>query len=415
MVYLLTACWLILVHVLACMYVFKGGPSNSNPSNPESKEVEGFARDLVAAKRVADYLRWSGEISVKQFQLITVLLREAKIKGLMPTVKSSAEQEASPANDVPLSSTPIPGAKSSDELLMAGKANKDVAGTAVLTDKPAPDEPTVVVPNTPALPIQEPVLNLAKEIAKPAPWDLPDPPPREPRRTFSEVMSTFMHDKNMRWGELASGIMIVLSAVGLVMSLRETLENTIPYFSTLLFMLITAAIHGAGIYTLKKWKLRNTSRGTLVIGLLLVPINFAMACLLSEHRPLSDPWFWVALITGVCVFSFITWHSSKALLRRGNLPMVIAVLGCGLGTLFLNRTIELDLPNVFPTLFALPILACFLVGSCAFDSRQWDRRHWTVSAESRLWLFFGIASASAISALSAVSYTHQTLPTKRIV
>lgn len=404
MVYLLITCWVILVHVLACMYVFKGGPSNPSPSHPESKGVEGFARDLVAAKRVADYLRWSGEISVKQFQLITDLLREAKIKGLTPTVRSSAEQEASPTNDVSLLSTPIPGAKSSDERLMAGKANKDVAGTAVLINKAAADVPTVAVPNTPALPIREPVLNSAKEIAKPAPWDLPDPPPREPRRTFSEVMSTFMHEKNMRWGELASGIMIVLSAVGLVMSLRETLENTIPYFSALLFMLITAAIHGAGIYTLKKWKLRNTSRGTLVIGLLLVPINFAMACLLSDHRPLSDPWFWVAVITGVCVFSVITWHSSKALLRRGNLPMVVAVLGCGLGALFLNRTIELDLPIVFPTLFALPILVCFLVGSCAFDSRQWDRRHWTISAESRLWLFFGIASASAIPALSVGIY-----------
>lgn len=215
MVYLLITCWVILVHVLACMYVFKGGPSNPSPSHPESKGVEGFARDLVAAKRVADYLRWSGEISVKQFQLITDLLREAKIKGLTPTVRSSAEQEASPTNDVSLLSTPIPGAKSSDERLMAGKANKDVAGTAVLINKAAADVPTVAVPNTPALPIREPVLNSAKEIAKPAPWDLPDPPPREPRRTFSEVMSTFMHEKNMRWGELASGIMIVLSAVGL--------------------------------------------------------------------------------------------------------------------------------------------------------------------------------------------------------
>lgn len=404
MEYLLLACWLILVHVLACMYVFKGVPGNLNPGNPEGKGVEGFARDLVAAKRVADYLRWSGEISVKQFQLITGLLREAKIKGLMPTVKSSAEQEASPTNDVPQASTPVPGAKSGEKRLTAGKANKDFVGTAVLTNKPTANEPTVAVPDTPTLPVQEPVLNSAKKIAKPAPWDLPDPPPREPRRTFSEVMSTFMHEKNMRWGELASGIMIVLSAVGLVMSLRETLENTIPYFSALLFMLITAAIHGAGIYTLKKWKLRNTSRGTIVIGLLLVPINFVMACVLSDHRPLSDPWFWVAVITGVCVFSFITWHSSKALLRRGNLPMVVAVLGCGLGTLLLNRTIELDLPIVFSTLFALPILVCFLVGSCAFDSRQWDRRPWTISVENRLWLFFGIASASAISALSVGIY-----------
>lgn len=125
-----------------------------------------------------------------------------------------------------------------------------------------------------------------------------------------------------------------------------------------------------------------------MIGLLLVPINFVMACVLSDHRPLSDPWFWIAVVTGASVFSLITWYSSKALMRRGNQPMFIAVLGCSLGTLFLNRTIDLELPVVFSVFFTLPILVSFLVGSCAFDHRQWDRRHWTISAQNRLWLFW---------------------------
>ena len=432
MEYLLLACWLILVHILAFMYVFRGGSSNSNESNSSesnsgSGKVEGFTRDLAAAKRVAEYLRWSGEISVKQFQLITGLLRETNRKGLKLTGKPSAGRAASLPHGVSQPSKPVSGWKPEDKRLIAEKAAekaaekefKDVIVTADLAD-----ESTVAAANTPAIPRPSLVPNSlsdaplvskkntpvnlasvaskgsAKKIAKPAPWDLPDPAPREPRKTFSEVMSAFMQEKNMRWGELASGIMIVLSAVGLVVSLRETLENTIPYFSALLFMLITAAIHGAGIYTLKKWKLRNTSRGTLVIGLLLVPINFVMACVLSDLRPLGDPWFWVAVITGVSVFSFITWYSSKALLRRGNAPMVVAVLGCGLGTLFLNRTIDLNWSIVFTPLLTLPILVCFLIGSCAFDSRQWNRQHWTISSENRLWLFFGIATASAISALS---------------
>ena len=99
----------------------------------------------------------------------------------------------------------------------------------------------------------------------------------------------------MRWGELTSGILIVLSAVGLVVSLRDQLSDAIPYFSSILFMMITAAIIAAGVYTLKKWKLRNTSRGTLVIGLLLIPLNFVAACVLSggeARRELSDPWLW---------------------------------------------------------------------------------------------------------------------------
>ncbi len=403
--YLILVCWFVLVHVLACLYLFSPKKSNS-----EGSGVERFVRDLAASKRFAEYLRWSEEISVKQYRIIRRLLLEAESKGFKSAL-------------APKPSDTAPKLRSSDEGLGTPKAVSDVAVAIV-----AANDPAVVAPLPPVVPSKTQKLNpaaeasfvskkdaqsnvalvapqsSAKKTAKPAPWDLPDPPPREPRKTFSEVMSAFMQEKNMRWGELASGIMIVLSAVGLVISLRETLENTIPYFSALLFMLITAAIHGAGIYTLKKWKLRNTSRGTLVIGLLLVPINFVMACVLSDHRPLSDPWFWVAVITGVCVFSFITWQSSKALLRRGNLPMFVAVMGCGLGTLFLNRTVDLDLPIVFSTLFTLPILVCFLVGSCTFDSPQWNRQHWTISAENRLWLFFGIASASAISALSVGIY-----------
>ena len=95
------------------------------------------------------------------------------------------------------------------------------------------------------------------------------PTPPLPQRSFAEMLAGFMEKRNIRWGELASGLLIVGSAVGLVISLREELRDRIPYFSAMVFMLLTAAIHGAGTYTLKRWKLRNTSRGVLLIGMLL--------------------------------------------------------------------------------------------------------------------------------------------------
>ena len=145
-------------------------------------------------------------------------------------------------------------------------------------------------------------LQSAAKLPKPAPWDIPDPPapPKTPRRSMSDMLGAFMQEKNIRWGELASGILIVGSAVGLVVSLRDQLEETIPYFTALLFMLITAAIHAAGAYTLKKWKLRKTSRGTLLIGMMLVPLNFLAACILSNNadpRALTDPYYICLLYT----------------------------------------------------------------------------------------------------------------------
>ena len=120
------------------------------------------------------------------------------------------------------------------------------------------------------------------------PLDAPDeveeslpPSPPVPQRSLAEMMAGFMEKRNIRWGELASGLLIVGSAVGLVISLRDELRDRIPYFSALVFLLITAAIHAAGTYTLKRWKLRNTSRGVLLIGMLLIPLNFLAACLLN--------------------------------------------------------------------------------------------------------------------------------------
>ena len=71
-------------------------------------------------------------------------------------------------------------------------------------------------------------------------------------------MRSFMDENNIRWGELISGLLIVGSAIGLVISLWETLKESIPYFPALLFMLVTAAIHGAGMYTLHRWNLKST-------------------------------------------------------------------------------------------------------------------------------------------------------------
>src|SRR5690606_17982082 len=119
------------------------------------------------------------------------------------------------------------------------------------------------------------------------PLDQPEPamsapaaPPRA-RRALADVLSAFMQERNIRWGELVSGLLIVGSAAGLVLSLRDQLREWIPYFPAFLFLLGTAALHGAGLYTLRRWNLQSTSRGVLTITLLLVPLNFLAAILIS--------------------------------------------------------------------------------------------------------------------------------------
>lgn len=189
--------------------------------------------------------------------------------------------------------------------------------------------------------------NQSLQPSTPAPWDFEDDPvPAERSGGLWEVLYTFMQKRNIRWGELVSGILIVGSAVGLVLSLRAQLEQTIPYFPALLFMLITAGIHGAGLYTLKKWKLAQTSRGVLIIGMLLIPLSFLAACLIGGENENSlgvlSPQYIIAVVVGLTSFGLMSVFSSKALTPRYWINMTVAVMGCSIAQLIINRATSIS-------------------------------------------------------------------------
>ena len=128
-----------------------------------------------------------------------------------------------------------------------------------------------------------------------APADTGDPPapaepetPVAPRRTFAEWIGVFMEESNILWGELIGGTLIVGCSIALVISLWQTLEQ-IPFFPFLIFAAITSALFGAGFYSLHHWKLESTSRGLLLIGTLLVPLNFLVLAGLTRID-VAGPW-----------------------------------------------------------------------------------------------------------------------------
>src|SRR5205814_462496 len=82
----------------------------------------------------------------------------------------------------------------------------------------------------------------------------------------------FMEESNILWGELVGGLLIVGCSIALVITLWQTLEH-ILYFPFFVFSSISVALFLAGWYTLHHWKLAATSRGLLVITLLLLPLN----------------------------------------------------------------------------------------------------------------------------------------------
>jgi len=160
-------------------------------------------------------------------------------------------------------------------------------------------------PESPRLPAEAPA-----DVAQPVvPQDEPVPPPQRvaepsepatPRRSLADVLGQFMHERNILWGELAGGLLIVGCSIALVLSLWRTLQE-LPYFTFLLFAGITSAVFGAGQYTLHHWKLTATSRGLLVISLLLTPLNLL---LLADPGAKGTTDFLDAMVKVIAVIGF---------------------------------------------------------------------------------------------------------------
>ncbi|MEO1618228.1 MAG: hypothetical protein AAFV88_20405 [Planctomycetota bacterium] len=110
-------------------------------------------------------------------------------------------------------------------------------------------------------------------------------------------------------------------------SLWNTFTAVHRVVPSLVFLAGNAAIFGAGFYTLFRWRLRETSRATLIIGLLLVPLSILTGISISgvdqTAVPLDDPITLITLLVAGSVYVTLVWHAAKALVgTRLAVPLV---------------------------------------------------------------------------------------------
>jgi hypothetical protein len=194
----------------------------------------------------------------------------------------------------------------------------------------------------------------------------PARPPRPPRRSLGEVLAAFMEERNILWGELVGGLLVVGCSIALVIYLWKELER-IPYFQFLIFVGTTTLVFLAGLYTWQRLKLQTTGRGLLLIAVLLVPLNFlVMAGLTGQHEE-SDVFRLGTEIVSLVIFAGLMSRAARALVPGGGLPMILAVLGASASQLGMRRflhPVEYD-TRLFLLLSALPV-ACYALGSGLF-------------------------------------------------
>lgn len=377
----------------------KNGSPSEMPGGPSKKSGEGpdalIAADLQAAKRLVDYAQFNGWMSPEQLAALRGLIEDYGKR-----VRSQSSGGASQVSaELPTTAKPTRPSVVAPHVAspsVAAEANAQKPLPPVLAPvhpldapEPAGKEPagkeTAIPTSMPSSAVRDTAIDPSRLQDSPAGSKLPPVKPRGVPLS-ANLMRAFMEQSNIRWIELISASLIVVCSVGLVISLWSTLSATSRYFPSLVFLLATVAVHGAGQYTLRQWKLRSTSRGILHIGLMLIPLAVLVGILLSEREgqlPQLDVMTIAVLAVGTVVYGGAAVTAAKALFAARYLPVAAAVV-LGAMTLvpihFLGASQRLGQP--WSAVILAPLVAVVLVTALLF-SQTVCRQGTTSSGRSR--------------------------------
>ena len=185
------------------------------------------------------------------------------------------------------------------------------------------------------------------------------PPPRPPRRSFSEVLSSFMEQSNIRWGEIIGGLLIIGCSTALVVSLWAQISQ-IPVLKFLIFTTVTAVLFGIGLYTEHRWKLPTTSRGILTIATLLVPLNFLAIAAVSASNT-SGPLVIGSELVAPAIFLCLVYFAGRTITPGCAHILSAGVLGSSIGQLLVRHFASVDGPPLLLIFLGAFPVACYVV------------------------------------------------------
>lgn len=233
------------------------------------------------------------------------------------------------------------------------------------------------------------------------------PPPKK-REALSRLFAAFMQEKNIRWGELVGGLLIVGCSVALVISFwSEIAANAMLKFG--LLGGVTSALFGVGLYTDRKWKIPTTSHGILVIGSLLVPLNFLAIAAFTQGEAASNVVTIAGEAVSAIVFAALLYLAGKVI-APGN-PGVFAagVLIPSLMQLAIRRFAFADTPlTTLYVLAAVPVFA-YVLGTAWVVGRGRNDGEFQESQAFRLLTFLGVTSAATFFPLALLTWRGTTV------
>ncbi|MFZ1933529.1 MAG: hypothetical protein WCB27_16400 [Thermoguttaceae bacterium] len=346
-------------------------------------------RDLAAVERQLQRWRQSGRLTSKEFEGLLDRVHRYREGLLHP----AARQEEQPASAPPVARAPTPTTPTrAEEPILATL----VAAPRVEAVKPAPAKPQAAakLPAAAKPRAATPTPPRPQPIQPPKPVPPPEPPP--PRRSWSEMLAGFMEERNIRWGELIGGLLIVGPAIALVISFWEQLAAN-PYLQLSTFVATCSAVFGVGLYAHHRWKLRSTSLGLLMIATLLVPLCFlGMAAVCKENwRPGTI----AADLLTLAVFTGLTWCAARVLVPQGPWLQVIAVLGGSASILVAARWLSPESPDWWHISAACLPVAFFAASVGTYLAKLPPRKRLTAADAGSLFTLLGTAAFAMLIAL----------------
>lgn len=215
------------------------------------------------------------------------------------------------------------------------------------------------------------------------------------RTPLTTILSAFLEEKNIRWGELIGGLLIICCSIALVISFWAQI-NERPLFKFSLFNGVTAAIFAMGFYTERRWKIRTTSLGLLLIGALLVPLNFLAIAAFTDQIPPTDLLGLGGEGLSLVLFSALVYYAARELTPRFELTTTIGLILPCLWQLLTRRFIGDDASSPQIYLFAAVPLASYLVGMAVPLERLRHAVRWNERRANRMFTLWLILTASTV-------------------
>lgn len=160
------------------------------------------------------------------------------------------------------------------------------------------------------------------------------------KRTWSKWLSSFMEEKNIQWGELAGGLLVVCCSIALVISFWSQIAAR-PWLKFSIFTGVNAATLLVGLNAWHRWRLPTTSRGILLVGVLLVPLNFLAFAVLT----LGMPWDWLTVageLLSLAVLSVLVWNAARVITPKWPVEVCVAAIGFAVSNLLIRRFVSHD-------------------------------------------------------------------------